>query len=81
MSKSYESSVFRNNQSQAVRMPKALALPEHVKRVEIVAVGDARIITPAGASWDQWFDSPGVGEDFMNDRSQPAPQDRERLDG
>jgi antitoxin VapB len=60
-----------------VRLPKAVALPEHVKRVEIIAVGHTRIITPAGESWDSWFDGPGVTADFMAEREQPAEQERE----
>lgn len=40
-----ETSVFLSNRSQAVRLPKAVALPENVKRVEVIAVGRTRIIT------------------------------------
>ncbi len=72
-----QSTVFKSNRSQAVRLPKDLALPEHVKRVDIVAVGRCRIITPAGETWDSWFDGPGVTQDFMNQRSQPPVQERE----
>ena len=43
-----ETTVFLSNRSQAVRLPKAVALPENVKRVEVIAVGRTRIITPAG---------------------------------
>jgi antitoxin VapB len=72
-----ETTVFKSNRSQAVRLPKAVALPENVKRVEIIAVGHTRIITPAGESWDSWFDGPGVTADFMAEREQPAEQERE----
>ena len=44
--------VFKSNRSQAVRLPKAVSLPDDVKHVEIVAVGRTRIITPAGERWD-----------------------------
>ncbi len=71
--------VFKSNKTQAVRLPKAVALPDTIKSVEIVAVGNTRIITPAGESWDQWFDSRGVSDDFMLDRDQPADQAREAL--
>jgi len=47
--------------------------------VDIVAVGNTRIITPAGESWDQWFDSRGVSEEFILDRDQPADQERKAL--
>jgi len=72
-----KTTVFKSNRSQAVRLPKAVALPEGVHQVEVVAVGRVRIITPAGESWDQWFDGPGVSADFMVDRAQPLVQERE----
>ncbi|AGO43170.1 virulence-assiciated protein MvpT [Pseudomonas aeruginosa HB15] len=72
-----QGSVFQSNRSQAVRLPKAVALPDDVKRVDVVVVGRARIITPAGESWDSWFDGEGVTADFMAEREQPADQERE----
>ena len=73
------STVFRSNKSQAVRLPKPVALPESVKRVDIIKVGNARLITPEGEGWDSWFDGPGVSVDFMEDREQPPTQEREDL--
>lgn len=72
-----EGSVFLSNRSQAVRLPKAVALPDDVKRVEIVAVGRSRIISPTGEAWDVWFDMLDVSPDFITDREQPAAQERE----
>ncbi|HBU6573779.1 MULTISPECIES: type II toxin-antitoxin system VapB family antitoxin [Enterobacteriaceae] len=72
-----KTTVFKSNRSQAVRLPKAVALPEDVKHVDIVAVGRTRIITPAGESWDSWFDGESVTSDFMTAREQPGDQDRE----
>ncbi|ELY4483314.1 antitoxin [Cronobacter turicensis] len=72
-----KTTVFKSNRSQAVRLPKAVALPEDVKHVDIVAVGRTRIITPAGESWDSWFDGDSVTSDFMTAREQPGDQDRE----
>lgn len=72
-----QGSVFQSNRSQAVRLPKAVALPDDVKRVDVVAVGRTRIITPAGEAWDSWFDEEGVTTDFMCERDQPAEQERE----
>jgi len=69
--------VFKSNQSQAVRLPKPVALPENIREVDIVAIGNTRVITPAGKSWDEWFDGPGVSEDFMVKREQPEDQERE----
>jgi antitoxin VapB len=74
-----QGSVFQSNRSQAIRLPKAVALPDDVKRVDVVAIGRARIITPVGESWDSWFDGEGVTADFMAEREQPADQERDRL--
>jgi len=68
-----------NNKSHAVRLPKPVALPENVKRVDIVKVGRARVITPAGESWDEWFNHEGVSEDFIPEPEQPDDQEREPL--
>lgn len=72
-----QGSVFQSNRSQAVRLPKAAALPDDVHRVDIVRLGRARLITPAGESWDSWFEGEGVTPDFMVDREQPSDQERE----
>lgn len=72
-------SVFKSNRSQAIRLPKRVAYPDDVKRVDIVIEGRSRIITPAGESWDTWFDGEGVSQDFMSEREQQAPQERESL--
>lgn len=74
-----KTTIFKSNQSQAVRLPKAVALPEDIKSVEIVAIGTTRIITPQGKSWDEWFDAHGVSDDFMEQRDQPEDQHRESL--
>ena len=71
--------VFKSNKSQAVRLPKSVALPEHVKRVDVIKLGNSRLITPAGEGWDTWFDGPGVADDFMVERDQPVDQNREAL--
>ena len=71
--------IFKSNQSQAVRLPKPVALPDNVREVDIVAVGITRVITPAGKSWDDWFDGLGVSGDFMTSREQPEDQARESL--
>ena len=69
--------VFKSNKSQAVRLPKPVALPDSVKQVNIVALGHSRLITPVGEAWDNWFDDKTVTEDFMDDREQPEDQLRE----
>ncbi|MCE1117887.1 MULTISPECIES: type II toxin-antitoxin system VapB family antitoxin [Pseudomonas] len=72
-----QGAVFKSNRSQAIRMPKALALPDNVTRVDIVAVGRSRIISPAGEAWDNWFEGDDVTADYMASREQPADQERE----
>lgn len=74
-----QGSVFKSNRSQAVRLPKAVALPPDVTRVDIVVVGRTRILVPVGESWDTWFDGDTVTADFLTEREQPADQSRERL--
>lgn len=71
--------LFKSNRSQAVRLPKEVAFSESVKDVEIIAIGNKRVIIPAGQSWDEWFDGLGVSSDFMTARQQPKDQRRETL--
>lgn len=72
--------VFTSNRSQAVRLPKAVAFPEGTHQVEIVKIGSSRLITPVGKRWDDFFlHGPHASEDFMDDRSQPAAEERETL--
>jgi antitoxin VapB len=74
------STVFVSNRSQAVRLPKALAFPEGVHQVEIIRLGNSRLITPVGRRWDEFFaNGPQVSEDFMNERDQQPAQEREPL--
>lgn len=72
--------VFRNNRTQAVRLPKAVALPDDVREVNIRAVGRTRVIEPVGASWDDWFDHGlRVGDDFLPERAQGTADGRDPL--
>lgn len=71
--------IFKSNQSQAVRLPKPVALPDTVKEVQIISLGNARLIVPFGDAWDSWFQEEGVSEDFMQDREQPESQYREEM--
>jgi antitoxin VapB len=50
-----------------------------VTEVEIVAVGQCRLLTPAGSSWAAWFEGPGVSDDFLPQREQPQDQEREEF--
>ena len=71
--------VFKSNTSQAIRLSKDVALPESVKRVDIIPVGRGLLIVPAGEGWDNWFDEEGVTDDFMASREQLADQKREAV--
>lgn len=73
------STVFTTNRSQAVRLPKPVALPPNVRQVEITKLGRSRLISPVDQSWDSFFDGPKVSEDFMMQRHQPAAKERELL--
>ena len=66
--------LFQSNRSQAVRLPKDVAFPEGVRSVTILREGKRRVIVPADAVWDDFFEAPGVD---LGDRDQPAVQVRD----
>lgn len=66
--------VFRSNRSQAVRLPKAVEFPPDVGDVAVRRVGRSRVVSPANAVWDDFFDAPGID---LGVRDQPAAQERE----
>ena len=47
--------IFKSNRSQAVRIPKALAFPDHVKDVIVRRLGNDIIISPKENFWDDFF--------------------------
>lgn len=69
-----KATLFQNNRSQAVRLPKEVAFPAGVKDVVVLRQGARRVIVPAHAVWDDFFDSPGVD---LGERVQPPMQVRE----
>ncbi|WLS01793.1 type II toxin-antitoxin system VapB family antitoxin [Shinella oryzae] len=72
------STVFTSNRSQAVRLPKSVAFPETVHQVDIIKVGRSRIVVPKGQRWDDLFlHGPRVSDDFLEERPQPAAEERE----
>ena len=74
------STVFINNRTQAVRLPAELRLPDDVKRVDVRARGNERIISPVGQTWDSFFlGGLPVSEDFMSERATQSQPDREVL--
>ncbi len=74
------STVFTTNRSQAVRLPKPVAFPEGVHQVEIIKIGQSRLVSPVGRRWDDFFtNTPRASEDFMSERVQPLAEKREPL--
>jgi antitoxin VapB len=71
--------VFTNNRTQAVRLPAEVRLPDDVKRVDVRVKGMERIISPVGHSWDSFFQNAEFmpSDDFMSEREDSAPQERE----
>ena len=64
-------SVFMTNRTQAIRLPKAMRLPDGVTSVDIVRRGRALIIVPSNESWAEWFEGETVSDDYMDERGQP----------
>lgn len=69
-----KTTVFLSNRSQAVRLPKDVAFPPGVREVAILRDGARRLIVPANAVWDDFFDAPGVD---LGARVQPTAEVRE----
>lgn len=74
------STIFTNNRTQAVRLPAELRYPDSVKKVEVRAVGQERIIAPAERAWDSFFLAEnGASDDFMTERAAQTQTEREAL--
>lgn len=69
-------SLFQTNRSQAVRLSKDVAFPANVREVEIIRDGARRVIVPANAVWNDFFEAPGVD---LGERDQPTAQTREHF--
>ena len=70
--------LFRNGQSQAVRLPKEFRFEDGF--VYIKKSANAVILIPAKNSWDSLFASLGAfSADFMSERRPPKAQKREPL--
>lgn len=68
--------LFKNGQSQAVRLPKDCRFEG--KDVYIKKVGDIVMLIPKNLSWDSWWNNLEKAEDdFMDDRNQPELQERD----
>jgi len=52
-----------------------------IKQVEVIVVGNTRILTPVGERWRVWAQQPSrLTDDFLNERGQPETQERESFD-
>jgi len=71
-----DTTLFKSNRTQAVRLPKDVAFPDDVKHVTIIRDGKRRIIAPVDASWDDFFSAAGID---LGARAQPEAQVREEL--
>jgi len=70
--------LFRNGQSQAVRLPKEFRFEDDF--VYIKKSGNGVILIPAKNSWDSLLGSlDQFSPDFMSERRQPRAQKREPL--
>jgi len=70
--------VFKNCRSQAVRLPKEFRV--NTDEVFIRKHGDEIIITIKEPSWEEFLRKPSsFGSDFILDRDNDPPQEREGL--
>ncbi len=68
--------LFKNGRSQAVRLPKEFRFEG--TKVYINKIGESVILIPFHAPWSTLLDSLDLfTDDFMEDRSQVPPQERE----
>ncbi len=73
--------IIKRNQEQTIQLPHDVAFPEYIKQVEVIVVGNARILTPVDERWRVWAQQPSrLSDDFLNEREQPETQERESLD-
>ncbi|MEJ2767909.1 type II toxin-antitoxin system VapB family antitoxin [Mycetohabitans sp. B46] len=72
--------VFKNNSTQAVRLPVDARFPEGVRKVNVRIVGQDRILTPVNNTWDSFFlSNESVTDDFMQERASQKQSEREAL--
>ena len=70
--------LFRNGQSQAVRLPKEFNLPG--REVFVRRVGNSVLLVPKDDAWAQFTSALGqFSDDFMRNREQPPSDEREPL--
>ena len=70
--------LFRNGQSQAVRLPREFRFEGDF--VYVKKSGNAVVLLPANGIWASLVESlDEFSDDFMADRNQPKAQERETL--
>ncbi|MBI3930244.1 MAG: antitoxin [Armatimonadetes bacterium] len=70
--------LFKNGQSQAVRLPRDFRFPG--TEVHIKKVGNAVVLLPVEGFWEPLLESlDSFTDDFMESREQPGAQEREDL--
>ena len=49
-------------------------------QVKIIKLGNCKLVSPVGQRWDEFFvNGPRASEDFMREREQLSPEEREPL--
>ncbi|MGI9281381.1 MAG: type II toxin-antitoxin system VapB family antitoxin [Endozoicomonas sp.] len=74
-----ETTIFLNNQTQSVRVPKELAFSSDIKKVNIRKEGKSLIITPIENTWDDVFKRLEALQPEPFERDQGEHQEREPL--
>ncbi len=70
--------IFKNGQSQAVRLPKEFRFKDDL--VYVMKTGNIVNLIPASGYWQTLIDSLSrFSDDFMENRAQPRDQIRERI--
>jgi antitoxin VapB len=69
--------IFTNGSSQAIRLPKKYRFK--TKEVNVSRLGESVVLTPISKSWQEMFDKMEFipNNDFLNDREDLKPQERE----
>ena len=68
----------KSNKPQVNSLLKNVGHPESSNREDVISMRQSSLIVPDGEGrWDSWFESEGVTEDFMVERAQQEPQERE----
>ncbi len=68
--------IFKNGKSQAIRLPKEYRFQG--SKVYVKQIGNAVVLIPEQDSWQTLIESLAqFSDDFMLERQQPPPQERE----